>query len=345
MAHPQPPQQGGHVNRQFPPAFYLYSTGLGRRKYVLDEHKNKPLYAVATQAGWSGKADTVLHSGPSSDAPPLATVAGGNTIVSPVDVDLRGAAQGSSPSSRERMKPAGFGYVRRSMQFEMGVGGGRRGAFGWRHSNGPEVGVLVRLGGEGGEEVVAAWAGIRMNLVKKSAFQFLGSGLTGILGERWAVMAVITALRMWDREAKMRGAAAGGSMANTGSISFCNAGCVAQPHPSYQIFILGPAKPSFHARSQLPSQPCLQLSGARLHGASAREDEESVLDVELPPASRDAIIGARDRPHLPDAAVAVALSLAVVGWRRAARSRRRRPREDDCPELPDAKKMATEVFS
>ncbi|RYP68828.1 hypothetical protein DL771_006446 [Monosporascus sp. 5C6A] len=127
MAHPHPPQQGGHVNRQFPLAFYLYSTGLGGRKYVLGEHKNQPLYAVTTHAGWSGKADTVLHSGPSPDAPPLATANGGNTVVSSVDVDITGA--------------------------------------------------------------------------------------TGVLGERWAVMAVITALRMWDREAKKRGGAAGGSMA------------------------------------------------------------------------------------------------------------------------------------
>ncbi|RYO77330.1 hypothetical protein DL766_009721 [Monosporascus sp. MC13-8B] len=222
MAHPHPPQQGGHVNRQFPPAFYLYSTGLGGRKYVLGEHKNKPLYAVTTHTGWSGKADTVLHSGPSPGAPPLATAAGGNTVVSSVDVDLPGAAQGSSSSSRERMKPAGFGYVHRSMRFEMDVGGGRREAFEWRHSSGPEVGALggshsgwklVQLGGEGGEEVVAAWAGIRMNPTKKFAFQFLGTGLIGVLGERWAVMAVITAVRMWGREAKKRGGVAGGSMA------------------------------------------------------------------------------------------------------------------------------------
>ncbi|RYP29232.1 hypothetical protein DL767_006831 [Monosporascus sp. MG133] len=222
MAHPHPPQQGGHVNRKFPPVFYLYSTGLGGRKYVLGEHKNQPLYAVTTHAGWSGKADTVLHSGPSPDAPPLATADGGNTAVSSVDVDLPGAAQGSSPSSRERMTPTGFGYVHRKMQFEMDVGAGRREAFEWRHSSGPEVGALggshsgwklVRLGGDGGEEVVAVWASVRMNPTKKFAFQFLRSGLTGVLGERWAVMAVITALRMWGQEAKKRGGAAGGSMA------------------------------------------------------------------------------------------------------------------------------------
>ncbi|RYP47183.1 hypothetical protein DL769_011333 [Monosporascus sp. CRB-8-3] len=163
MAHPHPRQRGGHVNRQFPPAFYLYSTSLGGRKYALGEHKNQPLYAVTTHAGWSGKADTVLHSGPSPDAPPLATAEGGNTVVGSVDVDLSGAVQGSSSSSRERMKPTGFGCTHRNVQFEMDMGAGRREAFEWRTAADP------RWARWAGRTRIGSWCGWAATGLRRSS--------------------------------------------------------------------------------------------------------------------------------------------------------------------------------
>jgi hypothetical protein len=43
-----------------------------------------------------------------------------------------------------------------------------------------------------------------MSMSKILSFRFLSSGANGALGERWAVMAVITALAIWDKERKAR---------------------------------------------------------------------------------------------------------------------------------------------
>ena len=108
------------------------------------------------------------------------------------------------------------GWYHKKMNFSIEVEAtGQREAFEWRHSRGSEVAALgashsgwklVRLGTG---EVVAAWANSSMSITKQLQFHFLGSGANGILGERWAVMTVITALRMWDMERRKRRSAAG----------------------------------------------------------------------------------------------------------------------------------------
>ncbi|KAH9897438.1 hypothetical protein F4778DRAFT_234874 [Xylariomycetidae sp. FL2044] len=51
----------------------------------------------------------------------------------------------------------------------------------------------------GGQEVVAifSWTRTLTNLKHPFDFRFVGSGLAGKMGDRWALMAVITALRLW----------------------------------------------------------------------------------------------------------------------------------------------------
>lgn len=51
-----------------------------------------------------------------------------------------------------------------------------------------------------GYEVVAACTTAVMSMTKLWKFAFLGTGVSGALGERWAVMAVVTGLVIWDRE-------------------------------------------------------------------------------------------------------------------------------------------------
>lgn len=63
-----------------------------------------------------------------------------------------------------------------------------------------------------GDEVVAAWArsSKRQHLMscctntKRFRFGFYGTGVTGILGERFALMALMSALRIWDVERKSK---------------------------------------------------------------------------------------------------------------------------------------------
>lgn len=101
----------------------------------------------------------------------------------------------------------------------------RKEAFEWRRSNSLAVSALggssqgwklVRLSKElppggrtvagtgppsgDGFEVVAACTTAVMSLTKLWKFCFLGTGVSGALGERWAVMAVISGLATWDRE-------------------------------------------------------------------------------------------------------------------------------------------------
>ncbi|KAI1297356.1 hypothetical protein F5Y03DRAFT_369674 [Xylaria venustula] len=59
----------------------------------------------------------------------------------------------------------------------------------------------------GGKEVVAVCAGTGMSSVTKVLhFRFLGAGADGSLGDRWAIMAVASALTIWNRDRRSRSA-------------------------------------------------------------------------------------------------------------------------------------------
>ncbi|KXJ86101.1 hypothetical protein Micbo1qcDRAFT_198562 [Microdochium bolleyi] len=55
-----------------------------------------------------------------------------------------------------------------------------------------------------GEEVVAVFARIPASMSRRMKFRFLGTGASGLLGDRWALMAAVTAIRIWQREARNR---------------------------------------------------------------------------------------------------------------------------------------------
>lgn len=106
----------------------------------------------------------------------------------------------------------------------------RKEPYEWRRSNSYAVGglggssqgwKLVRLANElppgglavagsgppsgDGHEVVAVCTNAVMSMTKLWKFSFLGTGLSGVLGERWAVMAVMTGLVIWDRDSRRDG--------------------------------------------------------------------------------------------------------------------------------------------
>ncbi|KAI1366068.1 hypothetical protein F5Y08DRAFT_337977 [Xylaria arbuscula] len=60
-----------------------------------------------------------------------------------------------------------------------------------------------------GKEVVAVWSEVNWSLSKILRFRFLGSGADGSLRERWAVMAVASALAIWHRERRSRSTVGG----------------------------------------------------------------------------------------------------------------------------------------
>ncbi|KAI1859283.1 uncharacterized protein JN550_012092 [Neoarthrinium moseri] len=229
---PQGPAQA-QVARQFPPAFSVYRDSAWGRTYMLGEHQATPLYAITLHTGWSGQPDVVLHGSSSENAPPLAGVE--TTAFSRAATVSLPPLPGSGRSvAEEPMAFSGFGNGTHSFTIEVGNTGttGRRESFEWRHSHGAEVDQLggrgsgwklVRLASDApegvgggshfvgggpqssdGKEVVAVWANARTSLSKILNFRFFGSGVTGVMGERWAIMAVITALRIWDKERKSR---------------------------------------------------------------------------------------------------------------------------------------------
>lgn len=174
----------------------------------------------------------VLHNGPTDDHPPLATAAYDPSGRRSVDVNLpplpdRGASPPITVALPARMsKTMGF---RVEVPWPGRPGGDgatvwRNEAYEWRPSTGGVVGglggssrgwKLVRLsnelppgatgGGTGppsgdGFEVVAVCTTAVMSMTKLWKFCFLGTGVSGALGERWAVMAVVTGLVIWDWE-------------------------------------------------------------------------------------------------------------------------------------------------
>ncbi|KAI1388805.1 uncharacterized protein F4822DRAFT_429423 [Hypoxylon trugodes] len=218
-------QQPAEVPRQFPTAFCMYTESRwSQRHWMLGEHQANPLYAVSLHSGLSGQPDVVLHSGPNEKLPPFAGAkrdgwGGAAKITFPTGL-------GSQETVEKMEKGGSLTHPTFSFSIEVGPGMWRE-TFEWRHTSGAAVKALdgqrsgwklVRLAGGGGagfgatssdgKEVVAVWAWASASLTKVFKFQFLSSGANGALGDRWAIMAVITALKIWDRQRREKNARA-----------------------------------------------------------------------------------------------------------------------------------------
>ncbi|KAJ1323359.1 PAX-interacting protein 1 [Microdochium nivale] len=55
-----------------------------------------------------------------------------------------------------------------------------------------------------GEEVVAVFARMVGSISRRMRFRFLGTGASGLLGDRWALMAAVSAIRIWQRDTRSR---------------------------------------------------------------------------------------------------------------------------------------------
>ncbi|KPM34739.1 hypothetical protein AK830_g11829 [Neonectria ditissima] len=219
------------IPRQFPPAFNLYRRDYSSGLFTLGVHQNQPLYLFAWHSGFSSAPPVLLHAGPDQSFPPLAA-AEYRIFGATFDVDLPPVPGSGAASAREEVTSVSslrFGFGSYRFTIEVGPTNVRE-VFEWRRSRGDAVaslgGVstgwkLVRLtrgppGGVGvggdvsfvgggftdsaGNEVVAAWTMATGSLTKVAKFHFIGTGLTGLLGERWAIFAVVTALALYQRE-------------------------------------------------------------------------------------------------------------------------------------------------
>ena len=218
----QPP--GIVIPRQFPPIFHLYAQPFSRT-FHLGEHQDHPVYAVSTHHGWSGNPDVVLHTGTSKYDIPLAAAEITHTIPMTLTIHLPALPGSKQEASIEPLLV--YGGISRRFRFsiEVDAAGAIREEFEWRHSSGSAIKdyacarqgwKLMRMAtgppsyeqagytSSDGKEVVAVWANVAMSMTKSWRFAFIGTGATGVLGERWAVMAVMTALLMWEQERRAR---------------------------------------------------------------------------------------------------------------------------------------------
>ncbi|TGJ87314.1 hypothetical protein E0Z10_g1425 [Xylaria hypoxylon] len=224
-----PLYSGGSIGPIFPQAFSVYSQV--PRLYIIGESQNFPLYAVSIHSSLSPRPDVVIHNGLSQNMPSLATV-DHEPFSRSASITLPARPDSRFPVAREPLESVGAFTRIMSFSIETTLSGRSREHFEWRHSSGVEVEALggrhsgwklVRVSSPAlqiralakkhsntlgqssdGKEVVAVWAGTSMSISKVLRFRFIGSGADGSLGERWAVMAVASALAIWNRDRRSR---------------------------------------------------------------------------------------------------------------------------------------------
>ncbi|RDA83783.1 hypothetical protein CP532_5198 [Ophiocordyceps camponoti-leonardi (nom. inval.)] len=190
----------------FPERFNIYFESKSRLRLVLGEEKSRPSHIASMPGGFYGKL--VLYDGPTVEAAPVIVIRSGRKLGYYDDMELA-ASQPGAQHKVEELRCEGKGWSM-SYSFVTSVGeGGLPEKFEWRSSRGDEVKSLgehsygwklVRLGNQ--EEVVAvgADAKISRSLSKVGAFGFVGRGASGELGDRWAVMAVASLIRIIQRQ-------------------------------------------------------------------------------------------------------------------------------------------------
>ncbi|KAI0159750.1 hypothetical protein GGR57DRAFT_437055 [Xylariaceae sp. FL1272] len=199
----------------------------------LGESKANPLFVVVGHSGMTSKPELELFDGPDDSTAQLLATATHDSWRKPKQSILTIPKQDgvSHEDGNERIIMASSSIMSKHVtySFEAPVGIGKDSRieqFEWRTSHGSEVKAvdgyswgwkLVRLSqtvgdpGEGstrsvgstsdGKEVVAAWAfNNTWSMSKTFKFQFQGSALTGVMGDRWAALALVSALRIFNIE-------------------------------------------------------------------------------------------------------------------------------------------------
>ncbi|ROW08762.1 hypothetical protein VPNG_06401 [Cytospora leucostoma] len=191
----------------FPVSFNFYCLSLFHGRYYLGVHKADPLYRI--KISWPTIS---LYNGLDTKDPLI----GALVHRSHFHRKKRPRDEVIIQSGTIRLEAKGRFTVDVPLANEFGS---RKEAFQWRPTRGQAVKVLgkhsglklVRLATDvtqgsgyiasGGGETVAVLGFRKLNLRRRSsaAFQFLGIGAQGVLGEDWEVAAVMTAIGLWDK--------------------------------------------------------------------------------------------------------------------------------------------------
>ncbi|KAK1967876.1 hypothetical protein LY78DRAFT_655860 [Colletotrichum sublineola] len=204
---------------RFPPAFNCYGQWKWKQLYSLGPSSDEKLFTVSFDNKlFSKKQLLFLHSGPSDKGPVIASLSS-KTLSSHyrATITLRGEDDKEQGIAFERPENVSWtqGEVR---AFRIEVRKGVVEEFQWRSSHGDEIKELaghsygwklVRMEtppagqksfgySSDGKEVVAVLAhSTSWSMTKSYNFGFLGTGLTGTLGEDWETAAVISGFSLW----------------------------------------------------------------------------------------------------------------------------------------------------
>ncbi|KAL7786789.1 hypothetical protein V8C37DRAFT_289078 [Trichoderma ceciliae] len=219
----------------FPTTFELnYDPSWRKLKLSLGQDASQPLYMFNLPEGWWG--DLIMYNGPTLEHPPLAAVrntgktAMGNIVtLPPLGPGQEVIEEKMARRRKGLMDVFSFAAVvearegektRRCVQRFEWVGTGRKEVKdlhewtrGWKlrrvvaNGAGEAADQDADTDADGDEatngstagEILAVWADSSKSLTKAAKFQFINSGATGELGEAWALMAVITFVRVWQR--------------------------------------------------------------------------------------------------------------------------------------------------
>ncbi|KAI1161685.1 hypothetical protein F5B18DRAFT_627259 [Nemania serpens] len=215
----------------FPPVLNAYFRAFTSTFHV-GEKKDKPCFAVRMHSGFTKNPGLVLHDGPTDKDPVLATVTRKTLTAFALTVPAREGIAHDNESQTVTMTVLA-NLKHKNFRFTADVGAGQQTyseEFEWRSSHGSEVKELdgykwgwklVRLSsqplGNGGDratrasgsasdglEVVAVWAhNNSLSMSKVFKFEFLGSARTGMLGDRGRVLALMSALIIWQGESHL----------------------------------------------------------------------------------------------------------------------------------------------
>ncbi|KAI1502464.1 hypothetical protein F5X99DRAFT_417822 [Biscogniauxia marginata] len=175
------------------------------RVLMLGAHEDKPLYAVSHYTGWCEITLPIL----------AATQRSINSGGGPYSIIVLPTLPGSALDSSQEILRIQYDWPLDTFRFTVEIGtmpdNWTRESFEWRYSYKMVASTLDRVG-DGWKLVRLSTidlAGRSQGYSKEAAsdgaeivaalkFSFLGSGTTRVLGDRWAVMAVMTALRMYQ---------------------------------------------------------------------------------------------------------------------------------------------------
>lgn len=211
-----------------PLSFNIYYKQWFSSMYQIGEHENQPLFTIQRHGAWGhDNPMIVLHEGADPKGPAVGTVTKEGLMKHDTVIEL---SEGGVVTIREPLV-SDVSMTLKNSRFTFSFDVGRRGkemhreTFEWRISKAVEVRnldstafgwKLVRLSPElptgrggsrgardvgeasDGKEVVAAWSeNSGMTLSKIAKFHFLGAGATGEFGDDWALMAALSAFRLW----------------------------------------------------------------------------------------------------------------------------------------------------